>query len=58
VGELRSERAPLGVGDLGQSFELHDGLYVALAERLGVPLLTADSTPAAANGPRCPIELV
>ena len=44
--------------ELRDNVSFYDGLYVALAERLGVPLLTADRRLAVANGPRCPIELV
>ncbi len=44
--------------ELRDNVSFYDGLYVALAERLGVSLLTADRRLAAANGPRCPIELV
>jgi predicted nucleic acid-binding protein len=43
---------------LRANVSFYDGLYIALAERLGVALLTADRRLAAANGPRCPIELV
>ena len=35
-----------------------DACYVALAEAIGCPLLTADQRLAAAPGPRCPIEVV
>lgn len=35
-----------------------DALYVALAEAMGAPLITADARLAAASGPRCPIEVV
>lgn len=34
-----------------------DAMYVALAEALGVALLTLDSRLAAATGPRCQIEV-
>lgn len=36
----------------------YDGLYVALAEAQGLPLLTSDAKLAKARGPRCRIELV
>ncbi len=48
---------------LGRAWELrenvtfYDALYVALAERLDVPLLTLDERLAAAPGPRCVIEI-
>lgn len=35
-----------------------DAMYVALAEALGAPLLTADARLAAAPGPECTIELL
>jgi len=46
--------------DLGVTLELavYDACYVALAEAIGCPLLTADQRLAAAPGPRCPIEVV
>lgn len=36
----------------------YDAAYVATAEELGVPLLTADARLSRASGPRCAIELV
>jgi len=36
----------------------YDGMYIALAEYLGCPLLTADVRLAGAPGPRCPIEVL
>lgn len=36
----------------------YDAAYVALAEALDVPLLTADGRLARASGPRCAVELV
>ncbi|WP_347351754.1 type II toxin-antitoxin system VapC family toxin [Intrasporangium sp.] len=36
----------------------YDALYVALAVRLGVPLLTADARLARAPGLACPLEMV
>lgn len=36
----------------------YDAAYVALAEALGAPLLTADAHLARAAGPRCAIELL
>jgi predicted nucleic acid-binding protein len=35
----------------------YDAAYVALAEALGAPLLTADRRLARASGPRCAVEL-
>ena len=36
----------------------YDAVYVALAEALEVPLVTADGRLARASGPRCAVELV
>jgi predicted nucleic acid-binding protein len=36
----------------------YDASYVALAELLEAPLLTADARLARSNGARCPIEVV
>ena len=36
----------------------NDAAYIALAERLGCPLLTCDTKLAAAPGTRCPVELI
>ncbi len=47
---------------LGRAWELRenvrgwDAMYVALAEIMGVPLLTTDARLARADGPRCRIE--
>jgi predicted nucleic acid-binding protein len=49
---------------LPRIFELHDNVtphdacYVALAESLGCPLVTADARLAHASGPRCRVTLV
>lgn len=51
-------------GLLGRTWELrsnlsgYDATYVALAEALDAPLVTADARLAAAPGPRCPITVV
>lgn len=45
------------VWELRGSLTAYDGAYVALAERLGARLLTADRRLAAAPGPRCPFVL-
>ncbi|MDP9397502.1 MAG: type II toxin-antitoxin system VapC family toxin [Actinomycetota bacterium] len=41
-----------------RSVGFYDALYVALAERLDCPLLTADSRLVAASGSTCPVELL
>jgi predicted nucleic acid-binding protein len=52
------------IGLLRRAMELrdnvtpHDGVYVALAEALGVELLTSDEKLAAAPGPRCVIRVI
>jgi predicted nucleic acid-binding protein len=56
-------RVPV-VGMLGRVWELrenlsaYDATYVAVAETLDVPLLTADARLAGAPGPMCPITVV
>ena len=42
--------------ELRNNLTVHDAAYVALAEALDVPLLTADARLAKATGPRCHIE--
>ncbi len=44
--------------ELADNLTFYDGLYVALAELIGCPLLTSDARLRAAPGPRCPIELI
>ena len=46
------------VWQLGSNVSSYDGAYVALAERLGSPLLTRDRRLAHAPGIRCPVTLV
>lgn len=43
--------------ELHTNLSAYDALYVALAERLGATLLTADSRAARAPGLRCSVEL-
>jgi predicted nucleic acid-binding protein len=43
---------------LKDNVSYYDGLYVALAESAGLPLVTADAKLAKARGPRCTIEVV
>lgn len=44
--------------DLRHNLSVYDAAYVALAELLGAPLLTADIRLARASGPRCAVELL
>jgi predicted nucleic acid-binding protein len=44
--------------DLRENVTPYDAAYVALAEALGVPLLTADARLASAPGIRCEVELL
>jgi predicted nucleic acid-binding protein len=46
------------VWELRQNLSAYDAGYVALAEHLGCPLLTADSRLGRAPGVRCTITLV
>jgi predicted nucleic acid-binding protein len=61
LGDVPVERAP-AVPLLPRCWELRDDLtsydaaYVALAEILGVTLLTADERLSRASGPRCTVE--
>lgn len=44
--------------ELRNNLTMYDAAYVALAEALAVPLLTADARLARATGPQCPIEVL
>jgi predicted nucleic acid-binding protein len=63
LADLPVRRAPHGPL-LGRCWELRDNLtaydaaYVALAEALGVPVLTADARLASAPGVRCDVEVL
>ena len=46
------------VWELRPNLSAYDGCYVALAEAVGAPLLTADRRLAQAPGPRCRIEAI
>ncbi len=46
------------IWELRHSVTPYDAAYVALAEVLGAPLLTADARLAEAPGPRCAMELL
>jgi predicted nucleic acid-binding protein len=56
----RARHQPLlpRVWQLRGNVSAYDAAYVALAEAIDVPLLTADTRLAAAPGPRCVIELL
>jgi predicted nucleic acid-binding protein len=44
--------------DLRTNLSAYDALYVALAEQLDAPLLTADARLARAPGLRCPVQVL
>lgn len=44
--------------ELRHNVSFYDGLYVALAEAAGAPLVTADRRLAAVGGVRCPVQTV
>ena len=46
------------VWELRTNLTVYDAWYAALAERLGVPLVTTDARVAAAPGLQCPVDLV
>lgn len=59
--DLRVERVPHRVlvarcWELRQNVTVYDAVYIALAERLDVPLLTADRRLIGAPGARCTFE--
>ena len=60
---LRVDRVPhtsliVRCWELRDNLTVYDAVYVALAEVMAVPLLTADERLAGASGPRCEIELL
>ena len=57
---LRYAHGPLveRTWELRNNVTPYDAAYVALAEALGVALVTADANLAAASGLRCPVEVV
>lgn len=44
--------------ELRENLTVYDAAYVAVAEALGVPLLTGDARLSKATGPRCVIEVL
>lgn len=46
------------IWELRHALTPYDAAYVALAEVLGCPLVTADRAIARAPGPRCPVEVL
>lgn len=46
------------IAELAANVTPYDAAYVALAESLGCPLLTADRRLASAPGPRCDFEVI
>ena len=46
------------VWGLRENVSAYDGTYVALAESLDCPLVTADARLGRAPGPRCPITVL
>lgn len=46
------------IWELRDNLTPYDAAYVALAETIGVPLVTFDAALASAPGSRCPIELI
>jgi predicted nucleic acid-binding protein len=63
LAELPLERAPSvpllpRCWELRENVTFYDAAYVALAELLDVPLLTADQRLARASGPRCTIDVL
>lgn len=63
LAQIPIRRMPLA-GLLSRMWELrenvtpYDAAYVALAEELGAPVVTCDSTLTTASGPRCEFELI
>lgn len=63
LGSLRVIQYPFEpfasrVWELKDNLTVYDAWYVALAERLGTELVTADKRLAGAPGPRCPVLLL
>jgi predicted nucleic acid-binding protein len=58
TGRHAPRRLTARAWELRHNVSFYDGLYVALAEALDVPLVTADGRLGAATGPRCAVRLV
>lgn len=63
LDSLRLDRVPhrplmVRCWELRQNLTVYDATYVALAEAMQVPLLTADAKLAAAPGLRCTVDLI
>jgi len=63
LGRIRIDRAPHlplleRCWELRENLTPYDAVYVALAERLGTTLLTADRRLASGSGTRCPVEVI
>jgi predicted nucleic acid-binding protein len=63
LGSLRIERVPHGplverCWALRDNLTIYDAAYIALAELLGIDVLTADARLAAAPGIRCAVEMI
>jgi predicted nucleic acid-binding protein len=63
LSDLRIDRVPHApllerAWELRQNLTIYDGVYIALAERLDVTLVTADVRLAQAPGARCGIEVL
>lgn len=51
------ESLAVRVWELGHNLTSYDAAYVAIAEHLSAPLITADARLSRASGPRCAIEV-
>lgn len=58
IQRARHEQLLPRVWELRENLTAYDASYVALAEALDTPLLTADQRLAKSPGPRCPIEVL
>ncbi len=58
IDRVRSASLVLRLWELRDNLTVYDAAYVALAEALDTPLLTADARLAKAPGPRCSIEVL